>query len=128
MSKNLWLSVAAVVVVLISITLIVLLILLPQESPTQGTAGKEYNQISKQEYIYTPTKGITEGALVEEYRVGTESVREGKADKNYTPGNSDPFASQSSSGTGTSTTTGGTTTGETTTGGTTTPPADAANK
>lgn len=104
MSKNLWIICTAIVIVLISITLISLLILLPQENTTQGTAGKQYDRISKQEYIYTPTKGITESALVEEYKIGTEEVREGKADKNYTPGNTDPFTAQgSSTGTGTGT-------------------------
>lgn len=106
MSKNIWLICAAIVIVLISITLITLLILLPQENTSQGIVGKEYEKISKQEYIYTPTKGITEEALVEEYRVGAEALREGKVDKNYSPGNTDPFAVQATTTTGT--TTGGT--------------------
>lgn len=95
MSKNLWLIVTAIVIVLASITLIALLILIPQKNATQGTAGKEYDKISKQEYIYTPTKGITEEALVEEYTIGAEAIREGKADKIYVPGNTDPFTAAS---------------------------------
>lgn len=120
MSKNLWVICTAVVIVLISITLIALLVLLPQETPTQGIAGKQYEKISKQEYIYMPTKGITEEALIEEYKIGAESVREGKAAKDYDPGNTDPFtplATEGESGGTTNPTTPGTTT-----------PVDAANK
>ena len=95
MSKNIWLICTAVVIVLISISLIALLILLPQENTTQGIAGKKYENVSKQEYIYMPTKGITDEALIEEYTVNSETINEGKADKNYSPGNTDPFTAKS---------------------------------
>lgn len=95
MSKNLWLIYVATVIVLISVSLITLLIILPQENTTQGIAGKKYERINKQEYRYTPSKGITEEALVEEYKISTEAIREGQADKNYKPGNTDPFTSPS---------------------------------
>ncbi len=104
MSKNLWLISAAIVIVLISITLIFLLILLPQEDVTQGVERKEYDKISKEEYIYTPTKGITEEAMIEEYTVNSETVREGKSGKNYSPGNVDPFTAKTSGTPGETTT------------------------
>lgn len=127
MSKNLWLICTAVVIVLISITLIALLILLPQETATQGITGNQYESISKQEYIYTPTKGITEEALIEEYSVGTEAIREAQADKVYKPGNVDPFTAQGETGTTGSTTSGTGTNGGATTGGATSSP-DASEK
>lgn len=98
MSKNLWLISAAIVIVLISITLIALLILLPQENTTQGLVGKEYEKISKQNYTYVPTKGITEETLIQEYNVDSETVKEGKSDKNYNPGNTDPFTAKTTTG------------------------------
>lgn len=125
MSKNLWVICTAIVIVLISITLIALLVLLPQETPNQGVAGKQYEKISKQEFIYTPTKGISEDKIVQEYKVGTEAVREGKSDKDYDPGNVDPFADEKDR-------TGGSSDGTDGTGGTTNTgtkaPTDAANK
>ena len=94
MSKNMWMICGSIVIVLITITLVALLILFPQETLSQGAAAEKYDKIDKNEYVYTPSKEITEDALIEEYKVDSEALREGKADKNYIPGNVDPFATQ----------------------------------
>lgn len=93
MSKNNIIILIITIIILISLTIVGLVILLPQVA-TGVTNAEEYMNIKKTDYTFTSTKDITEDKLIEEYNITPEQINEGKANKQYIPGNSDPFASQ----------------------------------
>ena len=90
MSKNLWITLIAIVI--ISIVLVALLILVPQGGSTIINVYDENSSFEKSDYTYTQSKDISEDAMKEIYTVTSEDIKEGKSSKLYNQGNVNPFA------------------------------------
>ena len=90
MSKNLWISLIATIVILISIALVLLLILVPQSS--EHLTGVSYNEITKSDYTYVDNKYDPQKAENwEMHEVNASDIRNGKVEGTYVPGNTNPF-------------------------------------
>lgn len=91
MNKGNLLTLGISVVVLATVTVVLLLFLLPQPSILIEAGGVEYNAIKKTDYVYKQTKELTREALVKEYSISTDEMDKFKKNNQYVSGNSDPF-------------------------------------
>ena len=106
MSRSSWIMFGMITIVVISVLLVALLILVPQNQPITTGAVNEYEKIAESEYSYTQSKDISEEAMKETYSVTTEDIQEGKSSKLYKQGNTDPFAAAEKTTEGSGTTSG----------------------
>lgn len=91
MNKSNWLTLGISAVVLVTIVVIALMILLPQQSTVLDASTIKYEAIKKSDYVYEQTKNITKDALVKEYTITSEQMDKFKDNHQYVTGNSDPF-------------------------------------
>lgn len=91
MKKTYILTFAISLVVLITITVVSLMILLPQQSTVIDSSLSKYDAIKKSDYVYEKTKDITKDALVHEYTITSEEMDKFRNEQKYVSGNSDPF-------------------------------------
>lgn len=92
MSKNTLIIIVSIVVVMFSIALVLLLILIPQVKPISSDLINKYEQINKLDYTYIPTKDDIDINLIQEYNVTEGKIISGIRNKNYLPGNDNPFS------------------------------------
>lgn len=107
MGRNSWIALGVIAIVIIAIVLVALLILVPQESPVTVDIYDDYSSFDESDYTYTQSKDISEENMKEIYSVTSEDIKEGKSSKLYKQGNTNPFADQASSESGSGTTSSG---------------------
>lgn len=100
MGRNSWIALGVIAIVIISIVLVALLILVPQESPITVDIYDDYSSLNESDYTYTQSKDISEENMKEIYSITSEDIKEGKSSKLYKQGNVNPFADQASSESG----------------------------
>ncbi len=91
MKKTYILTFAISLVVLVTVTVVALMILLPQQSTVIDSSLSKYDAIKKSDYVYEKTKDITKDALVHEYTITSEEMDKFRNEQKYVSGNSDPF-------------------------------------
>lgn len=91
MKKTYILTFAISLVVLVTITVVALMILLPQQSTVIDASLAKYDSIKKSDFVYEKTKDITRDALVHEYTITGEEMDKFRNEQKYVSGNSDPF-------------------------------------
>lgn len=101
MKKTYILTFSITLVVLITIMIVALMILLPQQSTVVDASASNYESIKKSDYLYEQTKDITKDALVREYTITNEEIEKFKGNHQYVSGNSDPFTPKSVENSGT---------------------------
>jgi len=92
MSKNTLIIIVSIIVIILSVALVLLLVLIPQVKPTGLNSTGEEDKINKSEYTYIPTKENVETSLIQEYVVTDRKITVGIKNKNYVPGNYNPFS------------------------------------
>lgn len=97
MNKTYVLTFSISVLVVITVVIISLMILLPQSTTIVDSTITKYDSITKSDYLYTKTKDITKEALVQEYTINEDEMKNFKNKYQYVPGNSDPFTPYSDS-------------------------------
>jgi len=89
-SKNLWITLIATIIGLISLALALMLLLVPQTS--SYITGVTYDEISKNDYTYEDTKyDPQKEENWEMHEVNASDIRAGKNQGTYVPGNTNPF-------------------------------------
>lgn len=82
------------VLVLFSTSVILLMIMIPQEqTAVTGTTGK-YEKVNTADYQFEQTKDITKETLMKEYTIDASDISTFKKYNQYKAGNSDPFTPQ----------------------------------
>lgn len=116
-----------------SVSIILLMLMLPQQTQVSEVSVKEYEGIKLEEFKFEKTKDLQETNLVKDYSITMDDINNYKNNDLYDSGNSDPFspsASADNSQTGTNTqnntTTPNVNTGTTSNNGTTTTTTSAA--
>ena len=95
MKKTYILTFAISLVILATITVVALMILLPQQSTVIDSSLAKYDSIKKSDFVYEKTKDITRDALVHEYTITGEEMDKFRNEQKYVSGNSDPFTPSS---------------------------------
>lgn len=105
MKKEYILTFSISTLVLVTICIIMLMIMLPQQVHIVEGNINEYKVISKSQYTFETTKDISSENLKKQYVVTNEDMTAFKNNNQYKAGNSDPFSpSTSSDSTNTNTT------------------------
>lgn len=91
MKKSYILTFAISLVVLLTIAVVALMLLLPQQSTVIDSSLSKYDSIKKSDFVYEKTKDITKDALVHEYTITGEEMDKFRNNQQYVSGNSDPF-------------------------------------
>lgn len=90
MSKNSWITLIAIVVILVSLALVLMLILVPQTS--QYITGVTYDEISRGDYTYEDSKyDPQKEENWEMYEINASDVKKGENSGTYDPGKTNPF-------------------------------------
>lgn len=79
--------------VLLTVVIISLMILLPQQTTVTLNKIEEYASIKKSDYLFTQTNALSFESLVKEYNISDDKLKEFKYNNQYIAGNSDPFSS-----------------------------------
>jgi len=79
------------IIVLLTVSIVALMVLLPQQSTVLDSSIAKYDSIKKSDYVYEQTKDLTRDALVKEYTITDEQMDKFRTDNKYVSGNSDPF-------------------------------------
>lgn len=95
MGKKIAVTFVISVLSMITIAIIMLMIMLPQQKLSVETTEKKYQPINSSDYQYVQTKDITKEALVKQYIITDADLALFKKYNQYTPGNSDPFTPSS---------------------------------
>ena len=74
-----------------TLSIIVLMLMLPQQNIIPTTVENKYEQINPNEYKYVQTKDISKEALTKQYTISNTDLILFKKQNQYTTGNSDPF-------------------------------------
>lgn len=98
---------------LFSVSIVLLMLMLPQQSQIVQSKVNDYEAIKKTEYTYEKTKELQKEKFIKDYSITTQDIAGFKSSKQYSSGNSDPFAQIATQD---STTTAGQTSTGTTTG------------
>lgn len=93
--------------VFITVSVIMLMLMLPQQTHVIEGNVEEYETISKSKYTFETTKDISSENLKKQYGVSSQDMSTFKSNSQYKAGNSDPFSPSTA---GTNTSTNGTTT------------------
>ncbi len=78
-------------IVLMTIAIIMLMLLVPQQKTILESSVKEYSKVTKSNYTYSQTKDISEEALIQVYTITSEDLKTFEAKNLYVAGNADPF-------------------------------------
>lgn len=89
MKTKAWIALVSVTVVLIAISMIVLIVFMPQSKALLESDAEEYETVSRYDYTAVIDKDRT--ANKESHNVTESIVKEGIIDDTYVPGNSNPF-------------------------------------
>lgn len=92
MEKSYIITFSISVLVITSIAVIALMLMLPQQVQILEGNINKYDTIKKSEYTFESTKDITNESLLKQYSITNEEISAFKSQKQYQPGNSDPFA------------------------------------
>ena len=90
--------------ILATVVIISLMIFLPQHATIVENKIEEYASIKKSEYTFKQTNSISFDSLIREYNITDTQISYFKNQKQYVPGNSDPFTAQGSNDTTNNTT------------------------
>lgn len=97
MKKEYIITLCVSILVFATIVAVLLMILLPQSSTETTASINEYDAIQKSNYTYKQTNAISFDNLVRQYSVSDTQINNFKSNKQYVPGNSDPFTDNSTS-------------------------------
>lgn len=81
--------------VLSTVVVISLMILVPQQTTVIKNNLGEYTAIKKSDYSFEKTNSISFDDLDKNYQITADEMYEFKANKQFVPGNSDPFSAPS---------------------------------
>lgn len=91
-NKNYLLTFGISVLVMLTISIIVLMLMLPKQSSVAKGTIKSYDSISKSEYTFEATKAISSEPLKKQYSISSEDMSAFKYSSQYKAGNTDPFS------------------------------------
>ena len=91
-NKNYLLTFGLSVLVMLTISIIVLMLMLPKQSSVAKGTIKSYDSISKSEYTFEATKAISSEPLKKQYSISSEDMSSFKYNSQYKAGNTDPFS------------------------------------
>ena len=115
MKKEYLITLGVSFLVTVSVFVILLMLMLPQQVQLLEGNINKYDSISKSKYTFESTKDISTDTLVKKYAVTSEDMDTFLRNRQYKPGNSDPFTpigtDDSSSSTSGASGSGGTTSG-----------------
>lgn len=83
--------------ILLTIVVISLMILLPQQTTLLGNSVEQYSSIKKSDYTFKQTNGLSFDNLVKEYNITDEQISVFRNNGQYIAGNSDPFTAEGTS-------------------------------
>ena len=92
MKKTYILTFSISFLVVISVCVILLMLMLPQQVQILGGNINKYDAISKSRYTFESTKDISSEALTKQYTITDEDMNTFKNNNQYKAGNSDPFS------------------------------------
>ncbi|MDD2376544.1 MAG: hypothetical protein PHD15_00745 [Clostridia bacterium] len=95
MIKKYILTFSISVLLFFSISIIMLMIMVPQQESSLTTSVQNYDVINSTDYQFVQTKDINEDFLVKEYTITTADLATFKKYNQYATGNSDPFTPSS---------------------------------
>lgn len=101
-NKNYLLTFGISVLVMLTISIIVLMLMLPKQSSVAKGTMKIYDSISKSEYTFEATKAISSEPLKKQYSISADDMSGFKYNTQYKTGNTDPFSESESSNSETS--------------------------
>ena len=101
-NKNYLLTFGISVLVMLTISIIVLMLMLPKQSSVAKGTIKSYDSISKSEYTFEATKAISSEPLKKQYSISAADMSGFKYNTQYKTGNTDPFSESESSNSETS--------------------------
>lgn len=96
-NKNYLLTFGLSVLVMLTISIIVLMLMLPKQSSVAKGTIKSYDSISKSEYTFEATKAISSEPLKKQYSISSEDMSGFKYNSQYKTGNTDPFSTSGAS-------------------------------
>lgn len=96
-NKNYLLTFGICVLVMLTISIIVLMLMLPKQSSVAKGTIKSYDSISKSEYTFEATKAISSEPLKKQYSISADDMSGFKYNSQYKPGNTDPFSTSGGS-------------------------------
>lgn len=79
------------VLLLFSTSIILLMIMVPQQQTTVNASVEKYERVNTTDYQFVQTKNITKETLVREYTIDETDISSFKKFNQYKAGNSDPF-------------------------------------
>lgn len=79
------------VIVIFTIGIVMLMLMVPQQTSIVSSDLSEYTKIVKSKYTFEQTKNITKELLTQVYDITPEDINNFQKYKEYTPGNSNPF-------------------------------------
>lgn len=91
-NKNYLLTFGISVLVMLTISIIVLMLMLPKQSSVAKGTIKSYDSISKSEYTFEATKAISSEPLKKQYSISSDDMSGFKYNSQYKAGNTDPFS------------------------------------
>ncbi len=114
MKKNYIITFCVSVLSLFSVSIVLLMLMLPQQSQIVQSKVNDYEAIKKTDYTYEKTKELQKEKLVKDYTITSQDITGFKSTKQYSSGNSDPFAQVATQDSNSNTTSGQTSTSTTT--------------
>jgi adenine-specific DNA methylase len=83
------------VIVLFTIGIVMLMLMVPQQSTIITTDIDEYSKIIRSKYTFEKSKNISKESLIQEYDITSQDIQSFQKYRVYQPGNSDPFTPES---------------------------------
>ncbi|MBR1883462.1 MAG: hypothetical protein IJ809_00685 [Clostridia bacterium] len=91
MTKHYVLSIVASIILVSAIVLVMFLIMLPQVTSLSADVVPSYARVRSDEYEFVETKELVTEILAQNYSIGGEDITTYTNNKQYVPGNYDPF-------------------------------------
>lgn len=92
MKKEYVLTFSISFLVIVTVFIILLMLVLPQQVQVLEGNINKYDTITKSEYTFESTKDISEESLKKQYTITAEDMSTFKSTNQYKAGNSDPFS------------------------------------
>ena len=92
MKKEFILTFSIAFLVIVTVFIILLMLVLPQQVQVLEGNINKYDTITKSKYTFESTKDISEDALTKQYTITSEDMNKFKSTSQYKAGNSDPFS------------------------------------
>lgn len=92
MKKEYILTFSISFLVIVTVFVILLMLVLPQQVQVLEGNTNKYEAITKSNYTYESTKEISEDTLKKQYTITAEDMSRFKSTSQYKAGNSDPFS------------------------------------